>query len=290
VLLALVTCTSGDGSVSTETRIAETSAGEELAEAAAATAPPFCLRLEPSRRQVLLGEPVLLIVGLENCSKQPLEVPSLLAAEYGFLTVLARPPGSEQDVVYYPAARREGRAAPYVKLAPGELLLEDVAIYFARDGWFLRAPGEYRFRARYATEQGEVESNETRIAVAPPTTSADRSAAQAMVSTGAGKTFYLGAGKAGAEGIGDLQRVAEQHGGTSWGAFARVALEQPAASGKGYTALLGAVSDPAVAAAAARRLAAAAGPEAVAGIESRLTGAAESALVRQWIEQTLRSK
>ena len=269
-LLAVLTCTSGDVKVP----------AEEVG--------PLCLHLEPSRGQVLLGEPVLLIVGLENCSDRPLEVPRLLAAEYGFLTVFARLPGADKETTYSPPVIREGRRASSVTLAPGEFLLEDVPIYFASSGWFLDTAGEYRFRAQYSVEKDSVTSNTTHLKVVAPSSTSDRSAADLFLSTAAGKTFYLGPGKD-TDASGDLRRVAERHGDTSWGAFAALAL---ASSGNGsdrsYVELLTEVPDAAIAAAAARPLASGAGPGATEAVSSRLLSTAPTPLVRRWVEQKLR--
>lgn len=198
---------------------------------APAASGPLCLELSTSRTRVLLGEPLTLVVTLENCSGAPMRVRDLLAPDYGLLAVWMRRPGDASEALYQTAVRREGRGTKSIDLAPAERVSVTVPVYFGRDGWNLTEPGEYAFRAEYAILGLELHSQPLRVRIEAPQDPAARAAAQQFMSPEAARFFFLEGGDPKGEEV--LRSISERHADTPWGSYARLALAIDAAAEKG---------------------------------------------------------
>jgi hypothetical protein len=191
---------SGGGGVSSEvvdvnTTSEEARNGTEEAAAPLATGPArgLCLDLIAPRRRFLLGEPVLLIVSLRNCSPVQHTVPDLLDPGYGFLATFVKRPGEQDEARHELPFLRDARAKRTRTLAPGERLTVWLPLFVDRRGWFLRNTGTYAVRSTLAVESGRVESSRVTLDVAGGNES-DRRAAEILMSPEVSRVLLHGAG------------------------------------------------------------------------------------------------
>ncbi len=184
----------------------------------------FCLELITPRSKVLLGEPVVAVVSLENCSSQERQVRELLSPEFGLLSVWIQGPEDSEEHLYNPPVRRDGRGKTSVSLDPGEQLTAQIPVYFARDGWRLTRPGRYRLRAEYPVGKGAIFSEPVDLIVESPATAKDRTAAEFFMAPQASRFFFLGGSNTDTEGLRQLSRLAEEYEGTPWSAYAHLSL------------------------------------------------------------------
>ena len=189
---------------------------------AALVSEDWCLEIEPSRAHVLLGEPIVLVVRLENCSSETQRIQDLLAPEYGFLSVLVARPGAEEEEQYVPAVRRDGRGTPSIELVSGEASVVTVPIYYSRDGWFLEDVGTYAIRAEYRMDGSIVVSELVDLEVSEPRSERHRSAASLFMRPEASRFFLLRGGDE--EGTSVLRSLANTYPGTPWAAYSELAL------------------------------------------------------------------
>ena len=184
----------------------------------------FCLTVTPSRSKALLGEPVFLIVALQNCSSQDQRVRELLNPEFGLLAIWVQRPEEKKAILYSPAVRRDGRGKGSRSLAPGEHLTARVPIYFARGGWFLTEAGTYTVQAEYPIGREKLSSQRVTLTVEAVATPAEAAAAKTFMAPEAARFFFLGGGNKTGVGAAKLTRLTTEHKSTPWAAYARMAL------------------------------------------------------------------
>ncbi len=184
---------------------------------------PFCLELTNARDRLLLGEPLTLVVALRNCSVEKAEVRDLLDVEYGLLSVLIGHPQKEQEQVYAPLVRRNGRGKGYVVLDAGEILTAVVSVYFGRDGWQVDTPGTYTFKAEYFVDDIALTSNVITVNIDSPQSEGDLAAAKRLMSADAATYFYFGGGEN--NGAGQLRALVAEQPDSPWAAYANLGLE-----------------------------------------------------------------
>lgn len=199
---------------------------------------PFCLELTSARDRVMLGEPLTLVVALKNCSEEMVRVRDLLAPEYGLLSVSIGHPQKEQEQIYSPLARRDGRGKGYVDLDAGEILSATVPVYFGRDGWQIDAPGSYTFRADYFVDDISLASNVVAVDIESPQSEADLSAAKMLMSSDAATFFFLGGGAE--KGADELRALIIERPESLWADYANLGLAIAAAGERNITAESGA--------------------------------------------------
>ena len=195
---------------------------EPLSDGATSTEAPLCLELVTARNEVLLGEPLSLLVRLRNCSDNSQTVRDLLNVEYGLLVVTIGHPEHEEDSYYDPPVRRDGRGKGELQLDPGENISAEVQVYFGHGGWQLKTPGTYTFVAEYAADEIPLRSNSLSVEVGIPLSDADRSAANAMMSDAAATFYFMGGGDATA--AAELQAIADNWPESVWAGYARFGL------------------------------------------------------------------
>ncbi len=246
----------------------------------ASTADQACLRLEPSRADPVLGEPVLLIVGLENCSSNSLVVRKLLAPEKGLLQIKATAPDGEQ-LIYRPPLYRDGRGARSVQLAPGETHIDGVAIYYGSEGWFLNRSGRWRFTAQYSSEWGLLSSEPVELWVKEPTSPEQLLTARIFMKDEVARFFYMG---------GDDQKAAQAIQDSlpesTWRKFADLAVQSNNPDATQFDLeILASLPDAAIAAAVAGDLRDRTVPHSIK--QQLLDKSSKGSLVAKWIEQRL---
>lgn len=195
---------------------------------------PFCLELTSARERVMLGEPLTLIVALRNCSEEMVQVRDLLAPEYGLLSISIGHPQKEQEQIYSPLARRDGRGKGYVDLDAGEILSAIVPVYFGRDGWQIDAPGSYTFRADYFVDDISLASNVVTVDIENPQNEADLSAAKMLMSPDAATFFFLGGGAE--KGADELRSLVTERPESLWADYANLGLAIASASERNISA------------------------------------------------------
>jgi len=184
----------------------------------------FLLALHLPRAEIRLGEPLVLVVSLENRSGEVKEVVDLLAPEHGFLVAWLRRPGEDRETTYAPPVRRDTRLLPRATLDAGERITARLPIFFGRDGWLLDRPGRYRVRAEYSWDERKAASEAVEFEVAAPATEADRRAAALMTSREVGSFLYLLGGRQADVATDRLETVAREHAACPPAPFARLAL------------------------------------------------------------------
>jgi len=172
--------------------------------------PSLCLELLAPRSKVLVGEPVVLIVSLRNCSSTEKTVLDVLSPEYRFLTTFVTRPGQKAEVRYEPGVVRERRGKSSRRLAPGERLTAWIPLHVDRSGWFLRQPGTYGVRAVLAVEDGRIESNRVAIEVVSARNAADTRAADIFMSPEVGRSALEGA-TPGSKGWSSLEALVKEY-------------------------------------------------------------------------------
>jgi hypothetical protein len=183
----------------------------------------LCLELVAPRARVVLGEPIVLVASLRNCSPKARTVPDLLAPEYGFLSTFVARPGEKGETRWESGVRGEGRGKRSRTLAPGEHFAAWIPIYADRRGWFLNSPGPYRVRAELALEGARLASNVVAFEVLPSPSDADRQAARTLMSPEVTRAFTLGAMPAGTA-FSQLSAVVKEYPESRLAPYARLAM------------------------------------------------------------------
>jgi len=164
---------------------------------------PLELHFESPKRSFLVGEPVVLTVGLHNNGTQPAKVVPLLAPEYRFLTVEVKAPGGDRFEPFETGVLADGRGARARELAPGEALHEEVKLFFGADGWTFREPGTWAVRADFPAggasagfdeENGRIQSEPFEIQIVAPVTASEKRAKELIWGHQQGIYLVLGGG------------------------------------------------------------------------------------------------
>jgi len=183
----------------------------------------LCLELLAPRRRVWLGEPVVLIVSLQNCSRAERAVHDLLDPEYRFLVTFVTRPGEKSEVRHEPAVVRDARGKRSRTLAPGGRLTAWVPLYWDRRGWFLRRPGSYSVRSVLAIEDGRLESSHATVEVAASQSEAEERAAEILMSPEVGGSLLQG-GTPGDKGWPKLSALLRKYPESRLAPYARLAI------------------------------------------------------------------
>lgn len=221
-MLVLCACNNSDGQETPRQTTAAPSG------APAASAESFCLSLISARKDVLLGEPLTLLVELRNCGKSSQRIRDLLSVEFGLLAVWMRAPRSDKEEIYQSPVKRDGRGARYVELGAGETISAFVPVYLDSQGWNLADAGYYRFRAEFPVTGVIVRSKEIEVSVRPPPDEVSAAAARAMMHPSAARHLLLEGGDP--KGREQLRYIAEKYAGSPWASYARLSLAADAAA------------------------------------------------------------
>lgn len=184
---------------------------------------PYCLDLFSSRSEVLLGEPVRLIVSLTNCSSVTQTERNLLAPEYGLLSVWVQRPSTAKEELYSPAIRRDGRGKRATEIAPGEAIDAELPIYYGRDGWVLDREGVYSIRVEYPVGRDYIQSDSIEIRVSPGDDANQLAAAHAFMQPHASLFYFLTGGDE--EGEYELEQIVKTYPDTVSASYSRLAIE-----------------------------------------------------------------
>jgi hypothetical protein len=170
---------------------------------------------------MLLGEPLTLLVRLENCSNTVQSSYETLAPEYGSLAIWIRAPGAAVEELYRPPVRRESRGAKLVELRPREIISALVPVYLDAKGWTLSRPGRYEFRAELRLPTGLITSKPIPVGITA-LDAKSKIAAERLMSDQAAYFLYLQGGDD--RGRTTLESLTREFSGSPWADYASLAL------------------------------------------------------------------
>ncbi|MGH9349238.1 MAG: hypothetical protein ACRD26_18440 [Vicinamibacterales bacterium] len=160
------------------------------------------LRLEAPKQSYVVGEPVVLTVGLHNAGDTSQRVLPLLDPKYRFLNVEVRFPDDPEFSTFQPVLLADARGARMQVLEPGQSIHDEARVFFGSGGWVFKQAGSYEIRADYPApvpegrrfeDHGRLQSNVLNIIVKEPTTAPDRRARQ-LLGDQEGLFLLLGSG------------------------------------------------------------------------------------------------
>jgi hypothetical protein len=185
------------------------------------------LTISATDARPLLGTPVVLDVRLVAERTQQIHVGGQLHPKYGFVQLaISRPRG---DVVLHKPAV-EYCVKPDLVVAGGPSGVQVTSAYIGYDaavGQVFEDPGTYRIRAAYAATDGSlVLSDVATLRVAAPRSEADERVADLMLGdqTGMALTLLGSDSEHLADGTAALQEVIAEHGSSTAGAYAKLAV------------------------------------------------------------------
>ena len=164
---------------------------------------PVKLQLETAKSSYVVGEPVVLTVGLHNTGNTNQSVYPFLDPKYRFLNVEVRGPGETEFEAFQPVLLADARGTRPHVLTPGASIHDEARIFFGADGWLFQRPGEYSVRADYSAPAAEgrpaddrrrLESAVLKIVVTEPATSSERRARELILGPQEGLYLVLGGG------------------------------------------------------------------------------------------------
>jgi hypothetical protein len=165
---------------------------------------PLRLDLSAPQTTFVVGQSIVLTVGLHNAGATSRYVLPLLAPAYGFLNVELRRPGSEVFEKFQPVALSDARGVKPSRLAPKESLHEEVKIFFGAGGWTCETPGVYSVRVDYPAgseqaglsgeREGRIQSAVLQFEVKAPVVAEDRRARDLILGYEQGLYLFLGGG------------------------------------------------------------------------------------------------
>lgn len=184
------------------------------------------LRLELSKEDFVLGEPITVRAVLENTSTRTLRFPPLLDPQFGYNQFIITTP-SGKKLGYSPVAIACSRGElQFEKLAPGETRVTDLPLFFHREGWIFSEPGEYRVQALFrstADDAQRADSNELRLVVEPGAAE-EQAAAQLLMGHEQGLFMMWGEGDHLEDGIAALETVVSRYPNSLQALYGRYAL------------------------------------------------------------------
>lgn len=222
VPVMIASCAGGGGSPTNEPHPAE---GPQATAASAAERPGICLELTPSRERITLGEPILLVARLQDCSQEKLVLPYPFTIEHGALRAWLQPPGESRPRQLFPPVRKEGRGSRPRTLEPGAEVSTIIHLYVDRDGWTLSKPGRYAAYIEYDVGDESVTSEKVSFEVVEAKNAEDQQAAGLLMSGDAPAFLYFGGGHF-AEAEQQLLQLVRKYPKSTLSSFARLALAQ----------------------------------------------------------------
>jgi hypothetical protein len=194
------------------------------------------LVLEAPKSSYLVGEPVVLTVGLHNTGSQDRYVLPLLDPRFQFLNVEFRKKNDPSFRAFRSAVLAEARGVDPARLKTGDTLHEEIKVFFGADGWTFKEPGTYEVRADFpagassrealSNQKERVQSPVLELVVQDATTSTDRRATRRILGYEEGLFIYLDGASHLRRAKASLEKVVQEERGSAVAAAARLALAQ----------------------------------------------------------------
>ncbi len=199
---------------------------------------PLGLVLEAPKTKYILGEPIVLTVGLYNAGSQDRYVLPLLDPRYQFLNVEYRKKDGGEFQAFRSAVLADARGVAAARLQPGESRHEEIKVFFGAKGWTFKDPGTYEVRADFPAgaatpdvfrrAEGRIQSPVIELQIQAPATETDRRASRKVLGYKEGLFLFLD-GASHLRGAKEtLQSVVQEERGSIVAPAARLALAQAA--------------------------------------------------------------
>ncbi len=104
------------------------------------------LKIEASKTEYLLGEPVVLYVSLQNTSEEVRELPFFLGPMAGYVDYQIKYPDNSKKS-FEPSVIGD-LIEPMKAVAPGERLIGEAKLFYGASGWTFEQPGPYEITAK----------------------------------------------------------------------------------------------------------------------------------------------
>ena len=212
------------------------SLARERSAVAAIEADDLRLVLEAPKSTYVVGEPIVLTVGVHNTGSRDRYVLPLLDPRYQFLNVEIRKPGETEFRAFRSAVLADARGVPADRLKPGDTRHEEIKVFFGADGWTFEKPGPYEVRADFPAggftsatfdRQGSrVQSPVLALQVQPATATTDRRVRPQVMRYQEGLFLFLDGASHLKSAKASLERVVRDEPNSAVAASARVALAQ----------------------------------------------------------------
>lgn len=151
-------------------------------------AQPLKLRIEFSKKEFLLSEPVVANIFLTNGSKVEAEVSKELEAEYGHVVFFVTPPDGRPPFRFKPFVIYDGVDST-LKIPPGKTVHSVAKLFYGSEGYTFGKPGVYLVEAHYRFRKTSASSNKVSLRVVPPEEKVDKAAADLFI--GKGQALFL---------------------------------------------------------------------------------------------------
>jgi hypothetical protein len=195
---------------------------------AVVSAAGLVLQIKASKANYVIAEPVVLYVSLQNTSNDIRELPFFLNPDFGLVYYYVKRLGTMENLdeskPFFPWAIID-HLRPTKDFAPGEIVREEVKLFFNLVGWTFKEPGTYEVTARLGRGRQGTPSNTLTITVHAPTDEQTAQAAELFLgSTEVGYFLLFEGGDHLKEGIQRLQQVVTQYPNTPHATYANQAL------------------------------------------------------------------
>ena len=104
------------------------------------------LKIEASKTEYLLGEPIVLYLSLQNTSDEVRELPVVLAPIAGYVDYQIKFPDSFEKS--FESSVIGDLVNPMTAVAPGEQIIGEAKLFYGANGWTFEQPGTYEITAR----------------------------------------------------------------------------------------------------------------------------------------------
>lgn len=199
---------------------------------------PVRLVLEAPKPSYIVGEPVVLTVGIHNTGSSGRYVLPLLDPRYQFLNVEYRKKDGGEFQAFRSAVLADARGVTAARLQPGESRHEEIKVFFGAKGWTFKDPGTYEVRADFPADaatpdvlrraEGRIQSPVIELQIQAPATEPDRRASRKLLGYKEGLFLFLD-GASHLKGAKEtLQSVVQEDRNSVVAPAARLALAQAA--------------------------------------------------------------
>jgi hypothetical protein len=185
------------------------------------------LQLEIPKKSFVIGDPVVVTVGLHNVGGQKEEVNPLLNPMFGFLDIEIKSPDADSFRPFLPPIVGDVRNVHLRQLLPGQSLHEEARIFFNARGWSFTTPGTYLMRAEFSLDlEGKrtIVSDIMKINLLAPKTAADKRAAELIMGDEQGLILTMSGGDHLTRGMDSLKEVIAEVPSSAQAPAVRLAL------------------------------------------------------------------
>jgi hypothetical protein len=177
------------------------------------------LKIEASKTEYLLGEPVVLYVSLQNTSNEVRELPVLLSPMAGYVNYQIKYPDNSEKS--FESSVIGELMNPMKAVSPGEQIIGEAKLFYGANSWTFEQQGPYEITASMFRDSL---SSTVTITVHAPTDESTANAAQLFLESGdvGFVLFYEGGDILGA--IQRLEQVATEYPDTPHATYANQVL------------------------------------------------------------------